>query len=808
MKKIIFLAFALIGLSAMNFVNGQTSVWDGTYEPFANGNGTQGSPYLIENAKHLAYLTYLVNNGVGANADRTVGVNTYYKMMINIDLNGSQSFQWTPIGYHNSTTDHYYFGGHFDGNGKTIANLFINSTTVQHGGLFGLVNGGSIRNVGVIGNSLIQVNFPGPNSFAGAIIGFSFGNVTLEKVYNNKGVVSSNGYSGGIIGYSNATTINNCYNTGGSLSYYFSGGIVGYSNDISTINNCYNTGEIGSGIFNTYSGGIVGSGSIITISNCYNTGKAYHAIIVSGGAIVTNTYYLNTCSDNNSNGGESRTDAFMKSEEMVTLLGNAYLQDTEPYLNLGYPRLAGMIYPIPISVTTLDATNITLSSATLNGTTDFGDATVIKQGFIFTKPDGIDTIALSNTITTLTYDVAGLTRATTFSYKTYCTTEGGTVYGEEKQFTTLPFNQDGMSNLIENIDDMLLLAKLVGEGNSFNGQKFILVNNITLPIIPNNINAIGTYPSRPFCGEFDGNVKKIYNVYIDHPNTPYQGLFGYAKNASIYNLWLVNITASGRDFTGGMIAYAENSSITACGINGGTLFALSYCGGLIGYQTPGTNSIITSCYNNSCTVTGNNYVGGLLGYSYKGTVRSSYVSTPVEGIFGTTGAIIGGALDVLFYYWGYDSTVTNLPAIGENLITGKGDDDGGMSSEEMRKPEFVNTLNQGLPTPAWKMDYNPPINDGFPILIWQTQTTGIVNLEKESNINLYPNPVKDNFTISFEDETKGQVFIYDMLGKVVNNQEINGNKTTISVVHLSKGVYIVRVVTEGKTFGVGKIIKQ
>ncbi|MDD6582527.1 MAG: T9SS type A sorting domain-containing protein, partial [Bacteroidales bacterium] len=54
-------------------------------------------------------------------------------------------------------------------------------------------------------------------------------------------------------------------------------------------------------------------------------------------------------------------------------------------------------------------------------------------------------------------------------------------------------------------------------------------------------------------------------------------------------------------------------------------------------------------------------------------------------------------------------------AIGENNFK----DGEGLSDEDMRDPAFVATLNQGLVTPVWKSDYAVPINNGFPILIWQ-----------------------------------------------------------------------------------------
>jgi hypothetical protein len=254
-----------------------------------------------------------------------------------------------------------------------------------------------------------------------------------------------------------------------------------------------------------------------------------------------------------------------------------------------------------------------------------------------------------------------------------------------------------------------------------------------------------------------------------------------------------------------MIAYAENAKITDCYVSGGTLYALSYCGGLIGYQTPGTNSIITRCGNYGTAVAGNHYVGGLLGYSNQGTVRNSYVAAAVTGQGNAIGAVIGGANKVLYYLCFYNSDYPCPDvAIGENIFKS----DGSMTSEEMRMPEFVSTLNQGLVTSAWKMDYNPPINNGFPILIWQPQSTGIVNWGTENNINLYPNPVKDNFTINLEKETKGQLIIYDMLGKIVTSQEINGKTMTINVSHLPQGVYNVRIVADWKTIGVSKIVKQ
>jgi len=377
-------------------------------------------------------------------------------------------------------------------------------------------------------------------------------------------------------------------------------------------------------------------------------------------------------------------------------------------------------YCAPATIQTDDATNITQTSATLRGSFSAGSYTITDRGFEYKSATESTYTQVHITGNNSTYNLTGLTRATTYQFRAFLTsTEGGTIYGETKSFFTIPFYQEGNAFLIETKEDLILLANLVNNGWNGNnsGQEFMLTNHIILPNTPNNILSIGT-KNHPFCGIFNGNNYHIYNVYIDNPNTENQGFFGCTQNAQIKDLGLIDITASGRNYTGGMVGYAGNTKLDDSFVSGGTLYALSYCGGLVGYQAPGTNSVITGCHN-TCTVTGNNYVGGLLGYSNEGTVRNSYVAAAVSGQGDAVGAIIGGALNVLYYNCWYNSDYPCPDVeIGENIFKSGGR--GGMTSADMRKPEFVTSLNQGLATPVWKMDYNPPINNGFPILIWQT----------------------------------------------------------------------------------------
>lgn len=389
-----------------------------------------------------------------------------------------------------------------------------------------------------------------------------------------------------------------------------------------------------------------------------------------------------------------------------------------------------------------------------------------------------------------------LTPYTTYEYRAFVNVSDCdiTSYGEIETFEVTWQNQDTIC--IYDADMLHMVAEQCNNGVTFEGKCVKLMNDIELPLnVPNNMISIGSYPDYPFEGTFDGNGKLISNLYIDQPNTPYQGFFGYTLNANLYNVGLVNITASGRNYTGGMVAYAENTHMRDCYVNGGTLYALSYCGGLVGYQEQGTNSIISGCYN-TCEVTGNNYVGGLIGFSNYSTVRNSYVAGRVAAQGEPVGAIIGGANDVLMYYCYFSIDITGQTvAIGENNFK----DGEGLTNEQMRDPEFVATLNQGLVVPVWKADYEPPINNGFPIIVWQEQDVSGVeegNADK-SIISLYPNPANGFVTIQSDEPSVSlqRVEFYDVTGRKVMSEPLNRQSQELSIDKLLSGVYHVRVQT-------------
>jgi hypothetical protein len=275
------------GLLVLTICFSMSSAFAQTWPPAGMaGAGTEASPWQITTAAHLEALALYVNAGYGSNTN-----GKFYKMMNHIDLSGYSN--WVPIGNGNNLAS-YTFQGTFDGNEKTVANLTINSTTLQYAGLFGYVYKGTVKNLGIIGNSSITITSSTIGTYAGGIVGVFSGSTpstgTITNCYNT-GDISASGtvsYAGGIVGSSSSTTttITHCYNVGTISATSgvptvttlgaFAGGIASHDYNI---NHCYNIGDVYSNAQNgkAYAGGIAASfsttSSPLNADNCYNTGN-------------------------------------------------------------------------------------------------------------------------------------------------------------------------------------------------------------------------------------------------------------------------------------------------------------------------------------------------------------------------------------------------------------------------------------------------------------------------------------------------------------------------------------------------------
>jgi hypothetical protein len=124
-----------------------------------------------------------------------------------------------------------------------------------------------------------------------------------------------------------------------------------------------------------------------------------------------------------------------------------------------------------------------------------------------------------------------------------------------------------------------------------------------------------------FTGTYDGNNLIIADLFLDRTATPYNGLFGYAENASLTGIGLVNMNIRG----------GSDEHFTVA----------TYDGGLVGYASA---TVITDCYTTG-SIRGFNTVGGLAGGVASGSkVKRSYSSAVVGGTE-NLGGFIGSIAD-------------------------------------------------------------------------------------------------------------------------------------------------------------------
>ena len=337
--------------------------------PMANNE-----PVNINNADDLIDFATKINNG-------TYSADTNAILTDNIDMSGKT---YTPIGALGADNE---YSGTFDGNGFEVQNLKI-SLTINCAGLFGIVDGATIKNVGVTG----EIKTTG--LFAGGIVAYAYNNPTIENCWNKASITASGYYTGGIAGYFEGT-ITNCYNTGTVTAEVQVGGIAGYIKG--TITNCYNTGKITAN--NSYAGGIAGRSysSNSTITNCYNTGtvSSYYdspgGIVGKNSGTITNCYYLSD-SSSSAGGGISKMETEFKSGEVTWLLNGSTSEGVWKQ-TLGeddYPNFTGLVVyydsnyynvipaPKPEFTTSLTASSITVTLA--NYTADYGDTQYSLNG--------------------------------------------------------------------------------------------------------------------------------------------------------------------------------------------------------------------------------------------------------------------------------------------------------------------------------------------------------------------------------------------------------------------------------------------
>ncbi len=217
----------------------------------------------IDTPEDLAWLISYVNGYNGSDPHPTAEAT----VTADIDMN---AYIWVPIGNEENT-----FKGVFDGNGYEITGLRCSLTGLSGMGLFGVVNGGTVKNTFVLGGTLTSKDKAYMGSIAGIVK--NGGQVFASEGALNLNTVTESTIMGGLVGLLDQSTLHSSLSVA-NLNGYQMGGLVGENTIGSQIHNCYAFSgfsdakvedESGNIIPNThYIGGVVADNDI-TIENCY-----------------------------------------------------------------------------------------------------------------------------------------------------------------------------------------------------------------------------------------------------------------------------------------------------------------------------------------------------------------------------------------------------------------------------------------------------------------------------------------------------------------------------------------------------------
>jgi hypothetical protein len=239
--------------------------WAQTPSKPSSGDGKVDNPYIITKAEELAWFRDAVNDGnyeICAKIADNVEVIDLKDFCHAADASQNlKELSWEPIG----NSDWSYVGT-FDGNGKTITNLYINATQAYMG-LFGIIYQSTIKNL-----TFENANVTNTENNIGILAGYAGNGNTLQniKISNTCQIKGGNDYTGGIVGYLDGNAYN-CVNYATVQGTEDVGGLFGfYSRDGNSMTACANYGNVTASSYTA--GGLVGYFESGAIKDCANYG--------------------------------------------------------------------------------------------------------------------------------------------------------------------------------------------------------------------------------------------------------------------------------------------------------------------------------------------------------------------------------------------------------------------------------------------------------------------------------------------------------------------------------------------------------
>ena len=179
-----------------------------------------------------------------------------------------EEVSWEPIG---NTTNRYM--GTFDGNNKTITNLYINANQ-EYSGLFGYTYRSAIKNL-----TFVNANVTNTNSFTGILVGYGYGGTYQNIMTSTSCEVNGGDGTGGIAGKL-AGNAYNCVNYATVQGKEQVGGLFSSYDSSTSITACANYGKVTAS--SQWVGGLVGYFNSGTIQDCANYGDVKGSNRVGG----------------------------------------------------------------------------------------------------------------------------------------------------------------------------------------------------------------------------------------------------------------------------------------------------------------------------------------------------------------------------------------------------------------------------------------------------------------------------------------------------------------------------------------------
>jgi hypothetical protein len=188
--------------------------------------------FTVSTADELAGLAQIVNGTWGGTPARDNFAGKTVNLAADIDLRRYDN--WTPIGgwdiYANTSIP---FSGTFDGRGHVISNLTIDRPDAKDQGLFGYIERGKVKNLG-----LENVNIRGGTS-VGALAGVVWFNSSVADCYSTGTVSAVVSHAGGIAGVViDNSSVTSCYSAAEVTSRDHVGGVAGRIGGNSSVVSC------------------------------------------------------------------------------------------------------------------------------------------------------------------------------------------------------------------------------------------------------------------------------------------------------------------------------------------------------------------------------------------------------------------------------------------------------------------------------------------------------------------------------------------------------------------------------------------